>query len=93
VLFRVDSNKSVATLRPIPDFDRGSEVDTIIAERKPDGRLTLRICTYSMGHAGVYGLYYSGGTPAKDEVQYLFGIDGRVAFVGPNWWTVSDYSQ
>jgi len=97
--FLISEDKDPATLRVIthehePDlFTRSNETNLISARRTAQGRLTVGICTYSMGHAGVYGLYYSSGTPDPREVENSFGMGGRVAPVAPNWWRVADYSQ
>ena len=91
VYLRVDPDKNPVSLRPSSNFDKASE--QIVARREPDGRLTLRVCTYSMGHAGVYGLFYSSGPPDKDEVKYSFGADGHIDPVGPGWWRVADFTQ
>lgn len=91
--FRIDPDKNVATLRPASQSDPGSLENLIVARRGPDGRLTVTICTYNLGHAGSYGLYYSSGPPSSGEVENSFGVDGRVAPVAAHWWRVSDYSQ
>lgn len=91
--FRINPDKNPASLRPIATFDRGTWENVVEAQKRPDGRLTVRICTYNLGHAGVYGLYYSSGPPPSGEVENSFGIDGHIAPVAPNWWRISDYSQ
>lgn len=98
VPFAISRDKDPATLRVIDDekepdlFLRENETNLVMAMVE-NGRLTVRICTYSMGHAGVYGLYYSGGPPVKGEVENSFGMGARIAPVATNWWRVSDYSQ
>ena len=99
VTFLISPDKNATTLKAIDFdhdsemFDRSNETNLIQASVESGGRLTVRICTYSMGHAGVYGLYYSSGPPGKGEVENSFGMGGRIAPVAPNWWSVSDYSQ
>jgi hypothetical protein len=88
--------RSLRVIDPEKETDlivRENETNLIQAVRTRDGRLTVTITTYSMGHAGVYGLFYSSGPPAPGEVEHAFGIDGRIAPVAPHWWRVSDYSQ
>jgi hypothetical protein len=99
ITLSIDPDKNPSTMKVVdyerqPElFTRANETNLVSADRRPDGRLTVRICTYSMGHAGVYGLYYSGGTPAAGEVENSFGIGAHVEPVAPNWWRVADYSQ
>lgn len=99
MMFLISPDKDPATLKRI-DFERdrglitrSNETNLIRAMIHPNGRLTVAICTYSMGHAGVYGLYYSSGPPAPSEVENSFGVGGWTKSVGPGWWSVTDYSQ
>ena len=74
-------------------FTRGDETRVVMAETDPEGKLVVKVCTYSMGHAGVYGLVFSSGPPGPGEIENAFGADGNIAQVAPGWWRVSDYSQ
>lgn len=88
--FYITPEKDPATLREVdpekePDlFLRVREREILWAQLEPSGRFVVRICTYSMGHAGVYGLVYSSAAPPPGELQHRFGTDGRVAQVAPN---------
>jgi hypothetical protein len=97
--FAISKDKDPTTLRVIDperdqeSFDRSNETQVVEAWSYPGGRLSVRICTFSMGHAGVYGLVYSSGPPEPGEIERSFGVGGHVAPVAPGWWRVSDYSQ
>lgn len=97
--FYITPEKDPATLREVdpekePDlFWRDREREIIWVQLEPSGRFVVKICTYSMGHAGVYGLVYSSTSPPPGDIERSFGADGHVAQVAPNWWRVSDYSQ
>jgi hypothetical protein len=97
--FSISPKKEAHTLHRVdpatasPAFDRASETELVMAFVDDGGRLGVRICTDSLGHAGVYGLYYSSAPPAPGEVENSFGMGGRTKLVAPNWWCVADYSQ
>jgi hypothetical protein len=98
--FLISEDKDPASLRTL-DFSkpadaawlsRSTETRIVEGERISDGRLTVRICTWSWGHAGVGGLFYSSGPPGPREADDAFGW-GQARRLDEHWWSVEDYSQ
>ena len=98
--FWISPSKNPATLRRLSEsenqrFTRADEEQLIHARLDAAGSVRVHIITYSFGHGGRYGLYYSSPPATRQEAADCIGggVVSRVVQHDANWWSGFDGSQ